>query len=69
MQDDISDPEDIEVYVLLDDGNYGLKLIGKKDEKLKSFIAPTKKGKYKIRYVAVDSSSNLGYAEITLIVE
>ena len=57
------------MYVLLDDGNYGLKLIGKKDEKLKSFVAPAKKGTYKIRYVAVDASSNLGYAEITLIVE
>lgn len=69
VQDDISEAEDIELYALLVDEDYKLKLIGKIDEKLKSFVAPAKAGIYKIRYVALDASSNMGYAEITLIVE
>ena len=71
VQDNVNEAEDLNLYIVLIDAAYKTKLIDDKSDmtEVTSFIAPTIAGRYKLRYVVVDSTYNLGYSEITLIVE
>ena len=57
--------------IVLIDAAYKTKLIDDKSDMVEvtSFTAPTIAGRYKLRYVVVDATYNIGYSEITLIVE
>ncbi|MGN1052194.1 MAG: hypothetical protein ACI4SH_02245, partial [Candidatus Scatosoma sp.] len=71
IQDNADEPKNLNLYIVLIDSAYKTKLIDDKSDLIEvtSFTAPTIAGTYKLRYVVVDSSYNIGYSEITLIVE